>query len=452
MTAADPKASIPMSSVPPLPPEPHARSRYAAANLGRMRRRSPLDGDLVVDLCVIGGGLTGLSAALDAAERGMRVALIEARRVGWGASGRNGGQVLSGFSSGTDRLVAKVGEDTAREMWQMTVDALDLVRARIAAHGIDCDLADGVLTAAVKPRHLRDLEAEMARERRWGYDRSELIPADRIRDHVGSARYVGGMLDHGAAHLDPLAYAIGLAGAAEAAGAQIFEETSATAIGRPATTSPAGPVGRFRVETQSGAITASHVVVAANAENGRLVPEVRHKVMPVGTYVLATEPLDPALAHRLLPGNVAVSDCNFVLDYFRLSGDRRMLFGGKVSYSGRPPLNLERSMRRSMLAVFPELATVPTSEVWGGVVDITHDRTPHFTEVVPGLIVLQGFSGHGLALTALAGRLAVEAMAGDRRRFDLFDRLRHIDFPGGWARMPLLVLAMGWYRLRDMMP
>jgi gamma-glutamylputrescine oxidase len=435
-------ADVTTAPVPALAPEPHVRSRYAADNLGRMRRRPPLEGDLRVDLCVIGGGLAGLSTAIEAAERGLSVAVVEARRIGWGASGRNGGQLLNGFAAGTDRLIAKVGEDKARTMWRMSVEALDLVRDRISRHKIDCDFAEGVLMAALKPRHMRGLEAELARERAWGYDRSELIPAAHIREHVGSPRYIGGMLDRGAGHLDPLAYALGLARVAEEAGVRIFEETSATALHRGAPP---------RVETPHGSITADAVVAAANHENGRLIPEVRWKVMPVGTYVLATEPLDPALAERLLPGRVAVSDCKFALNYFRLAGDRRMLFGGRVSYSTLEPLNLDTAMRRTMIGIFPDLADVPTAEVWGGFVDITHDRTPHFAAVTPEILVLQGFSGHGLAATALAGRLAAEAVTGDRSRFDLFHGLRHIDFPGGWARTPLLVATMAWFRLRDML-
>lgn len=294
---------------------------------------------------------------------------------------------------------------------------------------------------------MRELAGELALWEDHGYRQACMVGGDEVRAMVASDAYVGGLHDGDSGHLNPLAYALGLARAAEAAGALLFEGSRVTSIKG----LDAGAGGRVTVCTTRGEVRAAYLLLAGNAYLGGLVPQLRRKVMPVGTYIIATERLGQERARALIPGDIAVADCNFVLNYFRLSHDHRMLFGGRVSYSTIPPRNLVRSMRASMVKVFPQLADVGIDYSWGGYVGITVDRTPHLGRLAPNVFFAQGFSGHGVALTGLAGKLFAEAVAGTAERFDLFARLRHMDFPGGPLRTPALVLAMLYYRLRDLL-
>ncbi|MEY4979262.1 MAG: hypothetical protein RLZZ352_1532 [Pseudomonadota bacterium] len=405
-----------------------------------------LAGAVQADVLVVGAGFAGLSAALELSRSGLSVVVLEADRVGSGASGRNGGQAIVGYASGQGPFEEQLGAADAQRAWDMSLQALDLLEQRIHTHQIDCDWVRGYVYVANSARKARALRDEVDGLQRRG------IPCDWAEGaHMGrlidSPRYVAAARETRSGHLHPLKYALGLARAAQAAGVRVFEQSAVTALQR-------GP--RLVAHTAQGSVTARFGVLAGNcmlAQYGpQVAPDIAPRIMPVGTYIVGTAPLDPALCARLIPGNAAVCDNNFVLDYFRFSAERRMLFGGRVSYTTQTPRNLEAVMRQRMGAVFPALKDVPIEHVWGGFVDISMNRAPDFGRLGDNLYYLQGFSGHGVALTGLAGQLVAEAIAGQASRFDVFARLKHRTFPGGpWLRTPSLALGMLWYRLRDVL-
>jgi gamma-glutamylputrescine oxidase len=400
---------------------------------------------VAADVCVVGGGIAGCSTALNLAERGYRVVLLEGKRVGWGASGRSGGQAIFGFAAGQDTLIAQVGREMARRMFDVSVEALDVLKSRVARHGIDCDLNWGQMHVAIKPRHVTELQAWREElERDYGYASPRWLDRRELREILATERYLGGLLDPRSGHLHPLNYTLGLARAAEAAGVRIFEGSQVTRLDHGDTVT---------VSTDAGTVRARYVALCCNAYVDEAISaRLRARIMPVGTYIVATEPLGEARMKALIRDNVAVTDINWVLDYFRRSADHRLLFGGRVSYSGLDPLNTERATRARMLKVFPQLADVEVAYSWGGYVDITMSRAPDFGRLAPNAYYLQGFSGHGIALTGMAGQLVAEAIAGQAERFDMFTRLEHRDFPGGRAlRTPALVLAMLWFRMKDLL-
>ena len=422
---------------------PHVRSYYAAS-ANATPAHGPLDGDATCDVCVIGAGIAGCATALELAERGYRVILLEAERVGWGASGRSGGQAIFGFSTAMSGIAARVGPETARRMWDVSVEALEFVRERVARHAIDCDLHWGHLHVATKPRQreeLLELQAELAR--RYDYRSPRFLERDGVESLLATERYCAGLFDPRSGHLHPLNYTLGLAQAASAAGARICEGSPVTRIER------GDPL---RLETPRGTVTARHAVLTRGGYVAGLHVPSDWRVMPVGTYVVATEPLGEERITALVRDNVAVADVNFVLDYFRRSADHRLLFGGRVSYSGIDARDTGGATGARMRRVFPQLAGTRLDYVWGGYVDITMNRAPDFGRLDGNLYYLQGFSGHGIALGGMAGRLAAAAVAGQAERFDLFGKLAHHPFPGGrWLRTPALMLAMAWYRLRDLL-
>ncbi len=417
---------------------------YYAASANPAPDRPALAGEVEADVCVVGGGLAGCSTALELAERGYDVVLLEGRRVGWGASGRSGGQAIVGYACSQDTLVAQVGLDAARRMFDITVEAQDLIRHRVAKHDIRCDLHWGHLLTAIKPRHVAELRGwQEELERDYGYGGTRWLDRDELGQVLATDRYIGGLRDDRSGHLHPLNYTLGLAAAAEAAGVRVFEQSQVVGFDSGAS---------VRVRTAAGAsVRARHVALCCNAFiDARLSRHLRDRIMPVGTYIVATGQLGRERIESLLRENVAVSDVNFVLDYFRRSEDHRLLFGGRVSYSGRDALDTARATRARMVAVFPGLRDAKVEYSWGGYVDITMSRAPDFGRLAPNVYYLQGFSGHGVALSGMAGRMAAEAIAGQAERFDLFGRLQHRNFPGGPAlRMPALVLAMLWFRLKD---
>ena len=418
---------------------------YYWAALPEPPRRSSLRGHAQCDVGVVGGGIAGVSAALHLAQRGYQVTLLEGDRIGWGASGRSGAQAIFGVAAGQDRLARLIGAADARRVWDMSVEALTLQRDLIAAHHIDCDYVQGQMHVAIKPRQLDEL-------RHWhdelhevyGYHSVSLLDAAATRKLVDSPRYIGGLLDSNSAHLQPLKYLRGLAAAAEGAGARLHEHSRVLRHER--------RDGQLRLVTAQGELACRRIVYAGNASLGSTVPSLARRIMPVGTYIVATEPLGEAAARSLLPANTAVTDINWVLDYFRRSADHRLLFGGRVSYSGLDPFDTAKATRQRMLRVFPQLKDAAIEYAWGGYVDITMNRAPDFGRLESDVYYLQGFSGHGIALTGLAGKLVAEAIAGDAERFDVFARIPHRDFPGGAVlRRPALVLAMLYYRLRDLL-
>jgi len=426
-------------------PVPHIDSYYAAS-AHPAPERPPLTGDIDADVCVVGGGIAGCATALFLAERGYKVVLLEGNRIAYGASGRSGGQAIVGYACSQDKLVAQVGRDDARKMFDISVEALDLIKALVAKHGIDCDLHWGHLHTAIKPRQEAELRAwqeELVND--YGYTGTRWLDQAELGAVLNTDRYIGGLRDDRSGHLHPLNYTLGLAAAAEKSGVRIFEQSMVVGIEHGAA---------VRLHTASGAsVRAKHVALCCNAFiDEKISRHLRDRIMPVGTYIIATEPLEQARLESLMRENVAVSDVNFVLDYFRCSHDHRLLFGGRVSYSGRDARNTASATRERMLNVFPSLADARVEYAWGGHVDITMSRAPDFGRLAPNVYYLQGFSGHGIALTGIAGQMVAETIAGQAERFDLFTRLKHRKFPGGPAlRMPGLVLAMLWFRLKDLL-
>lgn len=430
-------------SLPAQMSEPYIRSYYAAS-ANPAPRHPELEGEVEADVCVVGGGIAGCSTALHLAERGYRVVLLEGRRIGWGASGRSGGQAIAGFASGQQKIEQQVGFEIAKRMWDISLEGLDLIRERVARHAIDCDLHWGQMDVALKPRQRIELIEEQRRaEERYGYDSLRFLERAELEGLLATKRYIAGLYDARSGHLHPLNYTLGLAAAAEEAGARIYENSLAVQLTR---SDPA------IVRTARGSVRARFVALCCNAYGADLAPCLRPRIMPVGTYIVATAPLGEARITELIRKNIAVADINFVLDYFRRSADHRLLFGGRVSYSGRDAFDTARATRRRMLKVFPQLADVPVEYAWGGFVDITMSRAPDFGRLAPNIYYLQGFSGHGIALTGVAGKLVAETIAGHAERFDLFTKLEHRHFPGGpLLRTPALVLAMAWYRLKDLL-
>jgi gamma-glutamylputrescine oxidase len=418
---------------------------YYAASAHAAPPRSALEGTVECDVCVVGAGIAGCSTALHLAQAGYSVVLLEQHRVSWGASGRSGGQALFGVAAGQAKLERLIGDADARTVWEVSVEALALMRDLIQRYSIDCDWVSGYLYTAVRERHVRELEAELDELReRLNYRSVRYVPRAELRELIATDRYLGALYDSNSAHLHPLNYTLGLARAAEQHGVRIFEATRATSF------APSG--AQVRIPTPGGEVRARFLVLCGNVYLGDTAPELARKIMAVATYIVATEPLGAERARQLIANNAAVSDMNWVLDYFRRSADHRLLFGGRVNYSGLKSFDAPGATRARMLRVFPQLAGVRIDYAWGGHVDITLNRAPHFGRLAPNVYFLQGFSGHGIALTGIAGKLAADAIRGTAERFDVFARIPHGNFPGGAAlRRPALVLAMLWYRLRDLL-
>lgn len=401
----------------------------------------PLAGRERTDVCILGAGMTGLSTAIELAEAGYSVTVLEAQRVGWGASGRSGGQVIFGYGCEQSALVRLLGPADARRLFDWSIEGLKLIRERCTRYGIDCDWRDGHAHVPIKPRQvaaLRDWQRELAEHCDYPL---EWWDRERLRETLASERYLGALVDPRSGHLHPLKYTLGLAAAARALGVRIFEKSPVLALER-----GAKPVLR----TANGAIECNVAVLAGNAYVRGIAPELDRRIMPVGTYITATEPLGAERAQALIRNDMAVADVNWALDYFRLSADHRLLFGGRASYSTLPPPNLRGTMQRRMLRVFPQLAGVRLEYVWGGFVDISMNRAPDWGRLGTNVYFAQGFSGHGIGTSALAGRVIAEAVRGQSERLDVFARIAHRPFPGGRLfRTPLLVAAMAWFKLRD---
>lgn len=414
---------------------------WYAATANPIDRFAPLRGETRADVCVVGAGYTGLSAALHLAEAGMDVVLLDAHRVGFGASGRNGGQLGSGQRMDQDGLEKMLGDAEAKKLWQLAEDGKALVKTLVQRHKIDCDLKPGVAHTASSKRDVDDLHTYAEHlEARYGYDQIETLDADACHDLCPSPAYRGGTLDWGAAHLHPLNYALGLGRAAASAGVRIFEDSHVHHIaeGQPAT-----------IQTDRGRVIADHVILACNGYMGGLNRKVAARVMPINNFIVATEPLGADSA-QVLTREVAIADSKFVVNYYRLSSDGRLLFGGGESYGYTFPADIAALVRKPMTQIYPHLADVGIDYAWGGTLAITMKRMPYLARLGPNMLSASGYSGHGVGTATHAGQLMALAIQGQAEGFDTMARVPAPSFPGGtMLRSPLLVLAMTWYGLRD---
>ncbi|MCX7564877.1 FAD-binding oxidoreductase [Sulfitobacter sp. F26169L] len=414
---------------------------WYAATATPQTPRAPLKGAHKADVCVIGAGYTGLSAALHLAQAGRDVVLLDAQRVGFGASGRNGGQLGSGQRMEQDDLERLLGDPEAAKLWNLAEDAKELVKSLIGKHRIECHLKPGVAwtgSTGSEVRHLHGYAEHLARK--YNYGEIETLDHTALQSVCPSPDYRGGVLDMGAAHLHPLNYALGLAQAADVAGVRIYERSAVHHIdeGTHAT-----------VRTDAGHVVADHVILACNGYLGGLNRKVAARVMPINNFIIATEPLGERIAD-VLPRDVAVADSRFVVNYFRLSHDGRLLFGGGESYGYRFPADIAAKVRKPMSVVFPHLSDVKIDYAWGGTLGITMKRLPYVARVGKNILSASGYSGHGVGTATHAGQLMARAVQGDADGFDTLAALPNTPFPGGPAmRSPLLVLAMSWYALRD---
>jgi len=405
----------------------------------------PLAGAVEADVCIVGGGYTGVNTAIELAERGLKVVLLEASHIGWGASGRNGGQLIRGVGHGLEQFTNVIGEEGVRDLKLMGLEAVQLVKRRVEQYAIDCNLVWGYCDLANKPRHMDDFQADMEELRSLGYQAEMrlIAPAD-IGAVVNSDFYVGGMTDMGSGHLHPLNLLLGEAAAAQRLGVSLHEQSRVTRIEHGA---------RIKVHTAGGTVAAGQLVLAGNAYLGDLQPQLSGKVLPAGSYVIATEPLGEELARSLIPQNMALCDQRVALDYYRLSADNRLIFGGACHYSGRDPKDIAGYMRPKMLRVFPQLTNVKVEYQWGGMIGIGANRLPQVGKLDdhPNVFYAQAYAGHGINATHLAAKLLGEAISGQASHgFELFDRVPHMTFPGGkHLRAPLLALGMAWEQMKE---
>ncbi|QIA03616.1 NAD(P)/FAD-dependent oxidoreductase [Pseudomonas fluorescens] len=425
----------------------HARSYYAAS--ARASTLYPqLEGALIADVCVIGGGFTGVNTAIELAQRGLSVILLEARRIGWGASGRNGGQLIRGIGHDVEGFARHVGSEGVRYLHRAGIDSVELVRQRITDNAIECDLRWGFCELANTPAQFEAFKAEQDSLAQLGYrHETRLVAPELIRQQVvNAAVYKGGLIDMGSGHLHPLDLVQGEARLAASLGVRIFEQSPVLEILHGST---------VQVRTRSGSVRAGSLVLGCNAHLDELEQQLSGKVLPAGSYIIATEPLSAERAAELIPQNLALCDQKVGLDYYRLSADRRLLFGGACHYSGRDPADIAAYMRPKMLKVFPLLADVRIDYQWGGKIGITANRFPQVGRLKqhPNVFYAQGYSGHGLNVTHWCAKLLGEAIhAGHSQGMDVFSSVPHMTFPGGPAlRSPLLALGMFWYRLRELL-
>ncbi|MFA5677810.1 MAG: FAD-binding oxidoreductase [Pseudomonas sp.] len=404
-----------------------------------------LQGEVQADVCVIGGGFTGINTAIELAQRGLTVVLLEAHRIGWGASGRNGGQLIRGVGHDVDQFANTLGSDGVRDLKLMGIEAVQLVRQRIEQFQIECDLTWGYCDLANKPRHMDGFRADREELLALGYPHElKLIEPGQMHSVVGSDQYVGGMIDMGSGHLHPLNLVLGEAAAARSLGVRLFERSAVTAIDYGS---------RITVHTAHGRVNAGQLVLGCNAYHTGIQPQLASRVIAAGSYVITTEPLPQALVEELIPQNMALCDQRVALDYYRLTADRRLLFGGACHYSGRDPADIAAYMRPKMLKVFPQLAHTRIDYQWGGMIGIGANRLPQIGRLPdqPNVFYAQAYSGHGVNATHLAARILAEAITGQASRgFDLFSQVSHVAFPGGERlRAPLLALGMLWQKIRE---
>ncbi len=415
---------------------------YYAATANPSPDRPPLRERIDADVCIIGGGYSGLSTALHLAEAGHKVTLIEGAKIGWGASGRNGGQIVNGLNASLGTIERRYGSETAAFVGRLVQEGGTIIRGFIERYGIDCDLKDGNLYAAYTAKQMRELEDKQILWRKHGMDDHELVDQEGMRRHVGSDAYCGGMIDRTGGHMHPLNLTLGEAAALESLGGVIYENTCAVSVD----TNAPKPV----VKTEHGDIRCRTLIICGNAYLGHVVPELTSRVMPVSTQMMATEPLSDARAHDLLPTDLCVEDIRYILDYFRLSADKRLIFGGGTVYGGTDPADIVAKLQPNMLRVYPQLKDVKIDYAWSGNFALSFSRVPQMGRLSPNVYFAHGYSGHGVTGSHLFGRILAEAVDGDVSRFDVFARLRWFPFPGGRIfRAQYSALGSWYYSVRD---
>lgn len=402
----------------------------------------PLKGEVNSDVCVVGAGFTGLSAALELAQKGYAVTLIDAGTVAGGASGRNGGHLQRGFAQSPSWAISRYGIDAARMLGNISLEGLALILERITKHDIKCDLKFGHVTCAIKEKHVPELKTEIKAWEKIGHTDLRLLDKNELQEFVKSPKYIGGMYDPKGGHFHPLNYALGLAVACQKAGVKIYDETKATQI----ITSPSP-----RVVTTAGAVNAKFVLLAG-AYGMKGAESIGTRSITAMAHMIATEPLGEKRARDILPKDVAAIDANFIMNYYRLSSDYRLLFGGNCNYSGKDFSNEDDELRARMIDTFPSLKMTRIDHCWHGPLDLTVNRMPHLGRLSPQVFFAHGFGGHGVIATNILGKIMADAVAGTAERFDVFTKIRHTPFLGGnLLRRPLFVMGMTWYKLRDLL-
>ena len=421
--------------------QPHADSWYTAtANL--QLDFPALQGETCTDVCVIGAGYTGLSTALHLRQRGYSVTVLEANKVGWGASGRNGGHVGTGQRAGQDELEKLVGLDHAKALWQLGLEAVDTVCQLIHEHQIECELKQGNLHVASKAKECAGLQAEVEHlQRVYDYQQISYVEKSELSQMTSGTGFHAGLLDAGSRHLHPLNYALGLAAAADGLGARIHEGSRVLSYSEG---------DKVRIRTDRGEVQAQYLVLACNGYLEKLEPRAAGRIMPINNYMLATEPLQEHLARRLIRDDTSMTDSLFVVNYWKLSADNRLLFGGGETYSRRFPADIKNFVRKCMLRIYPELTDTRIDYGWGGTLAITMNRMPDFGRLSPRVMYAHGYSGHGVPIATLAGKLLAEVISGTAERFDVMANVPSPQFPGGTLlRWPGLVAGMLFFSLRD---
>jgi gamma-glutamylputrescine oxidase len=416
---------------------------YYAATVNEKTDYPVLRGAKSADVCVIGGGFTGVATALTLAERGYSVALIESNRIGWGASGRNGGQLINGIS-GLAKIQKKNGDGIADMLWDLRWRGNDIVHERVNKYSIDCDLKDGFIETALKPRQIEDLEKYCAKMDAQNFPyKYEMWGREKTCEMLGTDAYIGGFVSYRDGHMHPLNLCIGEARAAHGLGVQIFEQSPVTNIEH-----GEKPI----VHTANGYIEADSVVLAGNAYHLLEPKQLSNLTFPAGSYIIATEPLSEEMVNEINPLDLAVCDLNEIVDYYRLSADKRMLFGGRCNYSGREPASIKAAILPRMLKIYPQLKDVRIEYEWGGLIGIVLNRVPALGRISNNVYYCQGYSGHGVNATHIMGEIMADAVAGTMEKFDLFANMKHFRIPGSqWMGNQIIALGMLYYRMKDLL-
>ena len=417
----------------------HTGSYYAASR-NQLTEYLQLQGDQTADVCVVGAGFTGVSTALHLVERGYKVSLVEANRVGWGASGRNGGQMIGGLS-GESAIAKALGAEGEKALWDMRWAGHKIIRDRVATYNIDCELKTGYLDGAIKPRHIKDLHEELEMLEKYQFPHEfRMLSREETQDTTGTKAYIGAMLNMGNGHLHPLNLCAGEAAAAASLGATIYEQSPVLRIERGS---------KAKVVTEQGAVTADFVVLAGNAYHF-LEPKLRGIMFPVNSFIIASESLSPELVNQINPRDLAICDPNYILEYFRLSADKRLLFGRRFTYFGSDPEVIKRNLIPHVLKKYPQLATTKFDFGWGGTIGVPINRVPQMGRLAPNIIYSQGYSGHGVNVTHLAGQIMADTVAGTLERFDIFAGIKPLTIPGQHLfRNQMVALGMIYYKLID---